>query len=154
MTVLEDLERAQPFYGPGPCPACHRWPGEQHSTSCRVSPSVRVAGAIEPRAGQIWAFDPPPRLDNFARWAQLAPRPWRMRLIGITSSGTYGRAILRMVDEDGADFPVPPGWVEARNLIAAKYGEPAVSASPIETRAPVLDLRAQRAGWRFLRDAP
>jgi hypothetical protein len=154
MTALEDLERAQPFYGPGPCPSCRRWPGEQHSSACRISPSVPVAGAVEPRAGQIWAFDPPARLDGFARWAQLAPRPWRMRLISITTSGTYGRASMRMVADDGADFPVPSGWVEERNLIAATYGEPPVDASPIETRAPVLDLRAQRACWRLVESAP
>jgi hypothetical protein len=148
VSVKDALEDARPFYGPGPCEACRRWPGERHASSCRAFPGAPVAGAIEPRPGQTWTFDPPARLDGFDRWVEIAPRPWRMRLVSIATSGRHGRATLRLIGADDEEVRVPPAWFDARNALAAKYGEAPIGEGVVETHASVSDLRAQRRGWR------
>ena len=145
------LEEARPFYGPGPCTSCRRWPGERHASSCVRAPGAPVAGSVEPRPGQIWAFDPPAGLERYRRWVEVAPPPWRMRLITIVGSpGRHGRARLGLLDAEGKAVPLPAAWSDERDALAAKYGEAATGTGVLETHAALVDLRAQRRGWRRL----
>jgi len=151
VSAHDPLEAARPFYGPEPCASCRRWPGERHASSCRQAPGAPVAGSVEPRPGQTWAFDPPAGLERYRSWDELAPRPWRMRLVSIgASSGRYGRARLRLLGADGKAVPLPDAWSDERDALAAKYGEAATGAGVVETHAALVDLRAQRCGWRRL----
>ena len=73
-----------------------------------------------------------------------------MRLVSFGGSGRHGRARLRLLGADGEAVLVPAAWSDERNALAAKYGEAPIGAAVVETYASLLDLRAQRRGWRRL----